>query len=111
MSHMEDQLASLGARVDRVIDGIENSHLARSLRKELRLWHVWMDESRLQVELGKMDAAQRLEAAQKTIDRLRARMMSELTKSADEPLPHLEAALEREFADAKSELASPTAFA
>jgi multidrug resistance efflux pump len=109
----EARLAQFGARIDDLLDTAEQAEFVSGLRKELGVWHEWIDEARLQAALGAMEGRDRVAEALKTLERLYSRMVKrvEELEQATEPLPGTSEAVKRELETAKVELSSPEAFA
>lgn len=105
----EQRFSEFGARVDRLLETAQQSELFSRVKSELEVWREWLDEARVQRELGTMEARERIEKARSSLERLYSRVKKRVEEfeGISEPPPGLAEAVRTELEKAKDDLASP----
>ena len=109
---MEQRLAEIGTRIDHLVEAVRDAEFGSALKGELQVWHEWLDEARVQVALGTMEARKRLSERTKAVERMYSRMRkrAEELEDASDPVPGLTDAVRQELGGIKKEFSSPDIF-
>lgn len=86
-NRMEERLADIGRRIDSAIAEAERSDSFAKVKEELGEWRVWMDESRVQSALARMEARDLLATLSNALERLSTRLDAGLKDLKEEMEP------------------------
>lgn len=106
---VEERFAEFGARIDSLLNKAEHSEFISGVKSELGVWRRWIDEVKVQSELGSMEARDRVDAGIATLTRRYSalkKQVGDLEEQLD-PASGLQEAVRKELLEAKDEIMSP----